>query len=51
MMATGKMTKLMALEYTVILMVHAIRDIGKRISSMDRALRPGQMVQVTKATM
>ena len=32
-------------------MVPAIRDIGKRISSMGRDLRPGQMVQATKATM
>ena len=32
-------------------MVHAIRDIGRRTSSMDKVLRPGQMVQVTKVTM
>ena len=50
-MATGKMTRLMALEFIVILMELGIRDTGRKISNMDRALKPGQMVQAIKEIM
>ena len=50
MMATGKMTRHTALEFIVILMELVIRDTGRRISSTDRALKPGQMVQATRET-
>ena len=50
MMATGKMTRHTALEFIVILTELVIRDTGRRISSTDRALKPGQMVQATRET-
>ena len=49
-MATGKMTRHTALEFTVILTELVIRDIGRKISNTDRALKPGQMVQATRET-
>ena len=51
MMATGKMTRHMDSESTVILMEHATKATGKKISSMVKAWRLGQMVQVIKETM
>ena len=50
-MAIGKMTRHTALEFTVISMEHGIKATGKKISSMDRVLKPGQMEQVIRETM
>ena len=50
MMATGKMIRLTALEFIVILTELVIRDTGRKISSTDKALKLGQMVQATRET-
>ena len=51
MMATGRMIRLMDSAFTATSMAQDIRETGKRTSSTVRALRPGPMVLVTKATM
>jgi hypothetical protein len=49
--ATGKMIKPMATESIVTWTAPAMKDIGKKTSSMVMVLRPGLMVQVIKVTM
>ena len=49
--AFGRTTKLMDSESTVIWMVPDMKAIGKKISSMDKVLRPGPMELVTMETM
>ena len=44
MMVNGSTTKPMDLEYTAILTVPSMKDIGRKISSMEMVSRPGQMV-------
>ena len=51
MMATGKMTRHMALESTVISTELGTKATGKKINNMDKVLRRGQMEQAIKATM
>ena len=50
-MATGKMTRHMASESTVTSTELATRATGRKISSTDRASKPGQMVQAIRETM
>jgi len=49
--ANGKTIKLTESEFTHILMVHDMRDVGRKINSMVKVLKLGQMVQVTKEPM
>ena len=51
MMATGKTIKLMAMEYIVIWMEQGMKDVGKKINSMVKDLRPGLMELVTEVIM
>lgn len=48
MTASGSMTRHMALVSIAIWMAPSTRDIGKKISSMETVLRPGQMVPSTR---
>ena len=49
-MVTGRMTRLMASEYTVISMELVTRATGKKINSMARGSRLGLMERATKET-
>ena len=48
---TGRTTRPMGSEFTVIWTEHATKAIGKKTSSMVKAWRLGQMVQAIKETM
>ena len=49
-MVTGRMTRPMASEYTVILMELVTRATGKKINSMAKGSRPGPMEPATRET-
>jgi hypothetical protein len=48
-MVIGLTTELMDLVFTIILMEPSMKDSGLKISSMEKVLKPGQMVQFIKA--